>query len=88
MKINMDKTVIQHVFRRDPITVTKTEVAKVETKYVHKCDFCLRRFKTDKPMQLHRTSCVHNYNTTEEIFVLEKIAGVFGHKDVRWFLVK
>ena len=88
MKINMDKTVSQHVFRREPITVTKAEVAKAEAKYAHKCDFCLRRFKTDKAMQIHRASCVHNYNTTEEIFVLEKIVGVFGHKDARWFLVK
>ena len=29
-----------------------------------------------------------NYATTDEVFTVEKIVGVFGHKDARWFLVK
>ena len=88
MKINMSKTVSQHVHRRKPIEVTEAEVAQAEAKYKHKCDFCLRKFKTDRAMQIHRASCIHNYATTDEVFVLEKIVGVFGYKDARWYLVK
>ena len=88
MQINMSKTVSQHVHRRKPIAVTEAEVANAEAKYKHQCDFCLRKFKTARAMQIHRASCVHNYNTTEEVFVLEKIVGVFGHKNARWYLVK
>ena len=31
---------------------------------------------------------MHNYATTDEVFTVEKIVGVFGHKDSRFFLVK
>ena len=88
MKINMTKTVSQHVHRRKPITVTEAEVSRAESKYKHQCDFCLRKFKTNRAMLIHRASCVHNYATTDEVFVIEKIVGVFGHKDARWYLVK
>ena len=39
-------------------------------------------------MQMHRAACIHNYATTDEIFELESIEAVFGHKESRWFLVK
>ena len=39
-------------------------------------------------MMKHRTQCVYNYDTTEEIFKIEKIVNVFGFADSRWFLVK
>ena len=76
MKINMTKTMSQHVHKRHPIKVTESEVARAESKYKHQCDFCLRKFKTDRAMQIHRASCVHNYATTDEVFVLEKFVGV------------
>ena len=60
MQVNMDKTVSQHVHKRAPIKVTAEEVASAEAKYKHKCDFCLRRFKTSKAMHIHRANCVHN----------------------------
>ena len=88
MHINMDKTVSQHIHKREPIAVTTEEVATAESKYDHKCDFCQRRFKTNRAMLIHRASCVHNYATTDEVFTIEKIVGVFGHVDARWFLVK
>ena len=88
MKINMDKTVSQHVHKRAPIKVTAAEVASAEAKYKHQCDFCLRRFKTNKAMHIHRANCVHNYATTDEVFTVEEIVGVFGHVDARFFLVK
>ena len=32
---------------------------------------------------------MNNYGTTDEVYVVEKIAGVsFGYKDARWYLVK
>ena len=88
MHINMTKTVSQHVHKRKPLKVTEAEVAKAEAKYKHKCDFCLRKFKTSRAMHIHRANCVHNYATTDEVFAVEKIVGVFGHKDARWFQVK
>ena len=88
MVINMSKTVSQHVHEREPISVTAEEIATAEAKYDHKCDFCQRRFKTNRAMHIHRASCVHNYDTTDEVFAVEKIVGVFGHKEARHFLVK
>ena len=78
---------------REPIKMTKEEIASAEEeKYVHKCDFdfCKCKFKKYSSILIHRASCVHNYATTDEVFTIEKekIVGVFGHKDDRWFLVK
>ena len=39
-------------------------------------------------MRIHRISCPHNYDTTVEVYEVEKIVGVFGGKTVRWFNVK
>ena len=88
MEVNMSKTFTQHVFKRGKIEVTTAEVAAAEAKYEHQCDFCERRFKTKRGMRIHRYRCPHNYDTTSEVFELESIVGVFGHKDTRWFKVK
>ena len=45
MKVNMSKTVSQHVFRRDDITVTTEEAIAAEAEFKHQCDFCPREFK-------------------------------------------
>ena len=74
--------------KRAPIKVTEEEVARAEAKNAHKCDFCKRRFKTSKAMYIHRANCEHNYATTDEVFTVEEIVGVFGHRDARFFLVK
>ena len=43
----------------------------------------------DPVVIMHIASCVHNYYaTTDEVFTVENIVGVFGHKDARFFLVK
>ena len=88
MKINMVKTFTQHVFKRDDITVTKEEAAAAEAGFKHKCDFCKRRFKTQRHMLIHRANCSHNYDTTDEVYEVEDIIDVFGSKDARWFKVK
>ena len=88
MKINMAKTLSQHVFKREEIAVTDEEAREIEAKYDHKCDFCKRRFKTRKGMLIHRASCQHNYDTTDEVYELEDIVATFGHKDTRWYKVK
>ena len=49
----------------------------------HKCQFCNRKFKSNKTMLLHRDSCVHQYNTTDEVYVIEEIIGAFGWVDAR-----
>ena len=85
MQINMAKTYSQHVFKREKIAVTVDELDKVEATYKHQCDFCTRRFKTDRAMHIHRQSCPYNYDTTEEAFPVKEVNGVFGHKDARWF---
>ena len=71
--INMFKTVSQHVHKRKPIKVTQEEIANAEQKYAHKCDFCIRKFKTRRAMLIHRARCVHNYATTDEVYVVERI---------------
>ena len=88
MDINMSKTFSQHVHRREKIVSTQTEAKKAEAGYKFVCDFCPRRFKTSRNMQIHRAAGIHNYATTDEIFELESIEAVFGHKESRWFLVK
>ena len=54
----------------------------------HKCDFCVRRFKTSAAMYTHRANCPYNYDTTEKAFEVEAIVGVFGRIENRWYLVK
>ena len=88
MQVSMPKTFTQHVHRRGKLAVTAAEAKAVEKTYKFKCDFCPRRFKTEKNMQIHRCNCIHNYNTTQEIFEVEKIESTFGHVDNRWLLVK
>ena len=88
MTVNMDKTVSQHVHKREAIKATSEEAKAVEIKYQHQCDFCSRRFKTQGNMLKHRAHCVYNYDTTSEVFEIEQIVDVFGYAHARWFLVK
>ena len=85
---NISKTFTQHVHRRQDIDVTATEVAEVEKGYDFKCDYCSRRFKTQRNMRIHRASCKYGYGTTEQYFVLDEIVGVFGSRESRWYKVK
>ena len=39
-------------------------------------------------MYIHRGACIHQYDTTEETFVVEELVDVFGWVEARWFLVK
>ena len=39
-------------------------------------------------MFIHRNSCVHQYHTTDETFVVEDIVGVFDRIETRWMMVK
>ena len=39
-------------------------------------------------MLIHRQHCMHNYGTTEEVYVVEDVLDVFDHIDARWYLVK
>ena len=89
MTIRMDKTFSHHVQTQDSkIAVTKEEIMAAQEDFEHKCDFCSRRFKTLAAMRVHRANCPYNYATTEEVFEVEDIVGVFGRITSRWFLVK
>ena len=79
-------TVSQHAHERESIAVIREEIATAKAKYGHKCDFCLRTFKTDRAMHIHRANCVHNDSTTDDVCTVENIVGVFSHKDTRFFL--
>ena len=83
MNVSMPKTFTQHVHKRDKLTVTEAEAKVAGKKCKFKCDFCPRRFKTDRNMQIHRCSCIYNYNTTQEVFEVEQVLGAFGHVDNR-----
>ena len=56
MKINMDNTISQHVFRRNVIKTSDTEAREIEQDNKFKCDFCSRRFKTNRGMYIHRNN--------------------------------
>ena len=88
MKVSIKKTFTQHVGKRDDIKISKEEAAAAQDSFSHKCDFCNRKFNSRKAMLLHRNSCIHQYNTTEEVFTVEDIVGVFGWLENRWLLVK
>ena len=88
MNVSLPKTFSQHVHKRSKLTVTTDEAKAAEQRYKYKCDFCPRRFKTEKNMQIHRHCCIYNYDTTQEVFEVEQIVGAFGHVDNRWVLVK
>ena len=88
MIVNMAKTMTQHVHKRQAIKVTNAEAKTVEEKYIHQCDFCSRRFKTQDNMLKRRSHCVYNYDTTNEVFEIEEIVDVFGFAHSCWFLVK
>ena len=61
----------------------------VQNKYKHQCEYCGRKFKTDRTSKIHETTCVHNYDTTDEYYyVVENIVDVFGRIEQCWFLVK
>ena len=88
MTVRMDKTFSHHVGKQELQEVTAEEVLAAQADFEHQCDFCDRRFKTKSAMRIHRDSCPYNYGTTDEVFELEKIVGVFGRINQRWFLVK
>ena len=88
MCLNVSKTYLQHVHKRFDINVTVAEVPAIEKGYRFKCDFCSRRFRTERNMLIHRSNCKYGYNTTEEYYELEDITRVFGSKESRWFEIK
>ena len=88
MCVSLPKTYTHHVHKRATIKVSTAEAKAAESKYKFKCDFCPRRFKSEKNIQIHRCNCIFNYDTTQEVFEVEKVVGVFGHVDNRWLLVK
>ena len=79
MEVSMSKTFSQHVERRNArLNITTAEATEAQSKFKYQCDFCTMRFKSRKVMCTHRKSCIHQYDTTEEVFVVEVIVGVFG----------
>ena len=89
MQVSVKKTFSQHVKRRwERVNVSTAEANAAQKKFKFQCDFCMMRFKSKKAMYIHRGSCIHQYDTTDEIFVVEELVGVFGWIEVRWFLVK
>ena len=87
MHVSLPKSFTHHVHKRSKMTVTADEAKAAEQRYQFKCDYCPRRFRTEKNMQIHRHCCIYNYDTTQEVFEVEKIVGAFGHVDNRWVLV-
>ena len=89
MLVSIPKTFSQHVgWRSDKVKITSAEAASAQSKLDYRCDFCMRTFKTQKAMRIHRNFCVHQYDTTNEVFVVEAIIGAFGWAEARWMLVK
>ena len=88
-RINMSKTMLQHVHKRQAIKrqAQKKKQRKGNTNTnVTSARGGLKRKTTC--LIKHRSHCVYNYNTTSEVFEIEKIVDVFGYTHSRWFLVK
>ena len=64
--------------RQEDVSQKRKQQPPAQTAFKHKCDFCERRFKSNRDMLIHRNNCVHQYNTADETFVVEDIVGVFG----------
>ena len=79
MYVRMDKTFTHHVRDQVAQIITEQDIMGAQEKFDHKCDFCVCRFKTKAAMYIHRTSCQHNYDTTDKVCEVEEIRGVFGH---------
>lgn len=72
MIVSMKKTVSQHGRCRETIKISSSEASAAQVTFGHKCDFCIRKFKSNKAMLLHHDSCVHQYNTTDDVLSLKK----------------
>ena len=83
MKINILKTMSQHVHKRKPIKVTKAEVASAESNYKYQCDLSkeVQDRQTDRCTSIGqmRTQLRHDRRG----ICGWKIVGVFGYKDAR-----
>ena len=89
MVIHMGKTKTMHV-RHQPAIAPPTieEIKKTEGGYKHECEFCERRFKTNRGRKIHQSSCNNWHGLTVDEFPVEKVTATFGTPSNRWFLVK
>ena len=71
------------MYKCDKLKVSEAEAKAAEPKYKFKYDFCPRRFKSERNMQIRRCSCIYNYNTAQEIFDVKQVVGALGHVDNR-----
>ena len=56
--------------------------------YKHTCEYCNRKFKTKRAVQIHMTTCVYVHDVTDEYYEVEDRVGVFDRIVNRWYLVK
>ena len=64
MKINVSKTMSQHVYKRKPIKVTESEVARAESKYKHQCAWLLSKEVQDRQSDAHPSRQLRARTTT------------------------
>ena len=89
MDINKQKTINMVVQRQPEIALpTAEEILDVESKYKNECQFCGRKFKTPRGLNIHLASCSYQHGLTDDEFEIENINATFGTPEHRWYRVE
>ena len=89
MLIHLVKTKTMIVERQSKIKPSSIEViVKTEAEYKHECEFCDRRCKTSRGLNIHKASCDKQHGLTEEAYPIERINAIFGTPKDRWYRVE
>ena len=67
---------------------TVAEILVTEADYKHECEFCGRRCKTKRGLNIHKASCSKWHGLSEEEFEIKRINAAFGTPKDRWFRVE
>ena len=87
--INVDKTKSMHVERQARIAPPSFEkVMATEVNYKNVCEFCGRHFKTARGMKIHKASCNHFHNLTDDEDEIKLINATFDTPQHRWCRVE
>ena len=89
MTIHKGKTMNMIVERQEKLKPPPVEaIMATEAKYSHECEFCGRRCKTKRGLNIHKAACSKQHGLTDEVFTIERINATFGTPNDRWYRVE